>query len=100
MDPRRLDKAQWPQVGMIRSYFTTLNGWYAIGTGTLIDPRAILTAAHVVFDPTRGGRPSKFEIFFGGGATATAAGTNGRYLQEWEAANRLDPLSAYDLGVI
>jgi V8-like Glu-specific endopeptidase len=100
MDPQRLDKTLWPQVGLIRSYFPSLNGWFAVGTGTLINRRAILTAAHVIHDPTRGGPATKFEVFFGGGAAATAAGTNGRVLPEWVAANSLDPLSAYDAGVI
>jgi V8-like Glu-specific endopeptidase len=102
MDPQRVDKTSWPQVALIRAYFPNLKGWYAVGTGTLINRRAILTAAHVIFDshPDRGGLATKFEVFFGGGAAATAPGDNGRVLAEWE--NSTDPatLSAYDAGVI
>jgi V8-like Glu-specific endopeptidase len=102
VDPQRLDKTLWPQVGLIRSYFPLLNGWYALGTGTLINPRAILTAGHVIYDSAadRGGRANRFEVFFGGGATATAAGSNGRVLQEWIDSDTHDPVSAYDAGVI
>jgi V8-like Glu-specific endopeptidase len=102
MDPQRLDKTQWPQVGLIRSYFPALNGWYTVGTGTLINPRAILTAAHVIYDSDtdRGGRADKFEVFLGGGATVTAAGTNGRVLEEWVNSGDQSPISAYDAGVI
>ncbi len=101
MNPRPLDKQLWPQVGFIRSYFPTLNGWFAVGSGTLINPRAILTAGHVVYDRQRGGPADRFEIVFGGGATTSSAGSNGRVLPEWESAPvTTDPRSPYDLGVI
>jgi len=105
MDPSPLDKTKWPQVGLIRSYFPGLGGWYAIGTGTLINRRAILTAAHVIYDPSKGGEATNFEVFFGTGATTTAAGKNGRVLQQWiDSTNpdpsSLNPISAYDAGVI
>jgi V8-like Glu-specific endopeptidase len=91
---------RWPQVGLIRSFFPTNRVLPAIGTGTLIDPRGILTAAHVIFDPTRGGPADRFEVTFGRGATATADGSKGRVIPEWISAGVLDPISAYDLGVI
>ncbi len=99
MDPHRLDKTQWPQVGLIRSFFPN-NVQPAIGTGTLIDRRGILTAAHVIYDPTRGGWANRFEVAFGGGASATADRSKGRVIQEWISTNVLDPISPFDLGVI
>jgi V8-like Glu-specific endopeptidase len=100
MDPQRRDKTKCPQVGMILSSFTGDTVPYRVGTGTLIQKRAILTAAHMVFDPTLGGRPKQFEVFFGNGDHKTAAGTNGRFLEEWETEKPGNPLSGYDLGVI
>ena len=102
MNPRPVDKRLWPQVGLIRSYFPTLNGWFAVGTGTLINSRAVLTAGHVVYDHLRGGKANRFEIVFGGGATTSSLGTNGRVLNEFISSNPNpnDPRSPYDLGVI
>ena len=65
MVPKFLEKTLWPFVGMIRSYFPTLNGQASGGTGTLIHPRVILTAGHVVYDPSRGGYPTRADVVLG-----------------------------------
>lgn len=46
----------WPMVCMIESYFRRPHfpGGRSIGTGTLIGPRTILTAGHVLYDPDQG----------------------------------------------
>jgi V8-like Glu-specific endopeptidase len=100
MDPQHLDKTLWPQVALIRSYFSGLNGWFAVGSGTLIHPRAILTAAHVIYDSgtDRGGLSNRFEVYFGGGAFAPAPGKNGRVPDKWKSDT--SSLSVFDIGVI
>ncbi len=105
MDPPPLANAQWPQVGLVRSYFPSLNGWYGLGSATLINRRAILTAAHVIYDPSQGGTATRFEVFFGGGVQTTAPGGNGFVPDAWKATTNpdpasLSPLSPYDTGVI
>lgn len=101
MDPCPLIKTQWVQVGLIQSFFpVTPNGLPTIGTGTLIIPGVILTAAHNIFDPRYGGWANRYEVLFGNGVTATAPKTGGRAVPEWISTGLPDPLSANDLGVI
>jgi V8-like Glu-specific endopeptidase len=102
MVPKFLDKTQWPYVGMIRSYFRGLNGKAAGGSGTLIHPRVILTAGHVVFDPSRGGYPTRVDVELGGTRRITVSSTVYRTTQRWldTDSQSLNPISAYDIGAL
>jgi V8-like Glu-specific endopeptidase len=48
-------------------------GIFSVGSGILIDPEHVLTAAHVVYDPDRGGRAVKVWVIPGYSATAAEA---------------------------
>jgi V8-like Glu-specific endopeptidase len=98
-------RSRWPMVAMVNSYFPSLRGLakpYAIGSATLINSNALLTAGHVVYDPCRGGYADKFEISLGDGSpTIEVPGeANGRVHPWWKQEKKLDPLSAVDAGVI
>jgi V8-like Glu-specific endopeptidase len=102
MIPQFLQKTQWPYVGMIRSYFSSMGGQAAGGTGTLIHPRVILTAGHVVYDPRRGGYPTRIDVELGGTQRFNVSSTVFRTTQAWIDTDSLsrNPISAYDLGGI
>lgn len=102
MDPSLLDKTQWPYVGLVRSYFPALNGQAAGGTGTLINPRVILTAGHVVYDPSRGGYPTLVQVELGGHQRFSVASTVFRTTQPWVDidSKTMNPISAFDIGAI
>jgi V8-like Glu-specific endopeptidase len=101
-----LDRTQWPQVGMVLSYFPALDGRdppYAVGTATLINPGAVLTAGHVVFDnsPDRGGLAIKFDILFNNRAEIRGIpGGNARLRTEWLATGPTNQPSQFDYSVI
>ncbi len=101
MNLQPLDKTQWPYVGMIRSYFPGLGGQAAGGSGTLIHPQVILTAGHVVYDPSRGGYPTKADVYFAG-ELITPSPQVFRTAQPWVDTDSLtmNPISAYDVGAI
>src|SRR5262245_51508198 len=99
---RPQNKALWPQVAKIKSYFRGLNGNYAAGTGTLVNPRMVLTAGHVVYDPTngRGGVPDRVVVELGNGRVVSGSYTE--TTPEWKNIDSatLNPVSAYDLGAV
>ncbi len=90
----------WPMVARVFSYFPLLRGTPTLGSATLIGSQAILTAAHVIYDPTRGGQATMFDIYFGDGTSHHVGGGNGRVRSEWTNSGTLDPLSWVDAGVI
>ena len=102
MNPGPLNKTQWPYVGMVRSYFPGLNGQAAGGTGTLINPRVILTAGHVVYDPSRGGYPTMVQVELGGLQRFSVESTVFRTTRPWvdTDSKTMNPLSAFDVGAI
>jgi glutamyl endopeptidase len=63
------DATRFPFVGYIETSFPSPArgpGGLEIGTGTLIAPRLVLTAAHMVYDPAQGGQAVSIDITFGG----------------------------------
>jgi V8-like Glu-specific endopeptidase len=102
MDPGYLDKTLWPYVGQIRCYFPNLNGQAAGATGTLITPRLILTAGHVVYDPSRGGYPTLARIELGGQQRTSVESAVFRTTQPWvdTDSKTMNPISAFDIGAI
>ncbi|MBX9585100.1 MAG: trypsin-like peptidase domain-containing protein [Gemmataceae bacterium] len=97
----RADAADYPAVAALRCSFP--NGELVGGTGTLIAPRLVLTAAHVLFDPARGGKALNVEATFGGPGALPAPGVWVDYPTDW--ARPQSPLdnsdvSAVDFGVV
>lgn len=101
MVPTQLDKRLWPFVGIIRSHFRGLTGRVLGGTGTLIHPQVILTAGHVVYDPSRGGYPTQVDVELGA-RRITVSSTIFRTTQNWVDTDSQshNPLSSYDVGAI
>ena len=106
MQLHSLDPKSWPQVGLIKCYFPALqnrNPDHAVGTVTLIDSGAVLTAAHNLHDrrPERGGAALKFDIMFGDGIIIEGVpGGNSRVLREWMDTGPSSTPSAVDAGVL
>jgi V8-like Glu-specific endopeptidase len=94
----------WPMVGMVLSYFPSLRSLaypYTVGSATLINSQFVLTAAHVIYDPTRGGQADAFDVYFGDGSSHRGlSGLLGKVRTDWKSAGTLDPLSMIDAGVI
>jgi V8-like Glu-specific endopeptidase len=55
-----------------------------LGTATLIGPRLLLTAGHVVFDPRYGGDAVRFEVTIGGNVRQTLTATNWQTTDLWK----------------
>jgi V8-like Glu-specific endopeptidase len=104
MDPTPIPASALPQVGLIQATFPS--GETTLGSGTLVNPRMILTAGHVVFDWSRnaaGGYPRGVTATFGGAVTVAA--NVFRVTQEWINTTNtdpasMDPLSPYDIGAV
>jgi V8-like Glu-specific endopeptidase len=63
------DASKFPFIGYIQTSFpnpTAGLGGLEIGTGSLIAPRLVLTAAHMVYDPDQGGQALSVAVTFGG----------------------------------
>jgi V8-like Glu-specific endopeptidase len=99
----KLNRADWPMTAMVLSYFPTLRNTrapYTVGSATLIDPKAVVTAAHVIYDPDRGGWADMFDIYFGDGTSTRVEGAQGRVRSEWINEGTTSTLSLFDAGVI
>ncbi len=94
----------WPMIGKVLSYFPSLRGLanpYTVASATLINRQAVLTAAHVIYDPTYGGRVDKFDIYFGDGSSHLGVpSASGKVRQEWISSGSTTTLSNVDAGVI
>src|SRR5947209_7851114 len=90
------DAATWPYVGYVNAYFPRpeLAGGYSVGTGTLIGPRVVLTAGHVVYDPSQGGKASSFAIRFGGPNGPSAYSQESYTTTQWRDNDSLSPASS------
>jgi V8-like Glu-specific endopeptidase len=104
--PEIADSTRFPFVCLIRSFFAnTPPGKTEIGSGTLIGPRVILTAGHVVYDHFKGNATSgryalRIEVTFGNGVTRK--GVKAQTTNEWiqvDSKLRLET-SAVDFGII
>ena len=63
MFPVPVNASQFPFIARVVTVFPRKETG---GTGTLIGPRLILTAGHVVFDPMWGGDALRFAVTLGG----------------------------------
>jgi V8-like Glu-specific endopeptidase len=110
MFPIPLDNnALRPEVGLIRTFFPALQGLsppagpFELGTGTLIHPKLVLTAAHNLFNKRLGGKTIQVEVDFVGHPGVQSDDTD--VLAEWidettEDVRSMSPVSAFDCGVI
>lgn len=76
-----------PFIGFIQTRFPSPHGGpggLELGTGTLIAPRVVLTAGHIVFDATQGGQALSVDILFGNGMAITT--TTVDFPLEWRNA--------------
>ena len=75
------------------------------GTGTLVGPRMLLTAGHVVYDPVHGGKPRSFRVTLGNAPRQSFTATNWRTSGKWfKTDSKLSmskrALSSADVGVV
>jgi V8-like Glu-specific endopeptidase len=85
----RADAGAFPAIAALRCTFP--NGELVGGSGTLIAPRLLLTAGHVLFDPSRGGQVTRAEATFGGDGGLVVAAAAVDFPTDWR-----DPQSALD----
>lgn len=103
-EPVPVEARRFPFIAQILSYFPHLNGRFAVGTGTLIGPRVVLTAGHVVFDGLKGGYASAWRVTLGGAdehiMQATVARTTRQWMRNDAYAAPENAESAFDFGVV
>jgi V8-like Glu-specific endopeptidase len=88
--------SSFPWIGCIRANFP--NGPVG-GTGSLIAPRLVLTAAHVLYDAVHwGGKVQSVTVTFGG--AVAVPGSLVDFPKEWRSGVDTSVVSPYDLGVI
>jgi V8-like Glu-specific endopeptidase len=97
--------SSWPWVALIESYFPALNGRFTVASASLIHPRVLLTAGHVIYDGTRGGYPDRVRAVFRGttlGPVTAAGPRNMPTTWQWieRDAATLNPASAFDVAAI
>ena len=99
--PSQLDAGNYPFIAQI---ITTFSREITGGSGILIGPRLILTAGHVVYDPTWGGEPEEFAVTLGGEVRKTFRTDNWRSTTRWidhdSRLGTLRAISGADLGVV
>jgi V8-like Glu-specific endopeptidase len=98
----QLPASQWPWVGFVRSFFPALAGRqlpFAVGTGSLIQQRLVLTAGHVVFDREYGGAPLAVDVTLPGQGTFPGRAVP---TDQWRDQDSLaaSPVSAFDFAAI
>lgn len=107
--PEFLPGSRLPFVACIETRFPGVDGREVVtaGTGTLIGPRLLLTAGHVVFDPIHGGMPLGFQVTMGASPRRSfpVSGNNWRSSGPWFTTdshrNKIErSLSGSDFGVI
>jgi V8-like Glu-specific endopeptidase len=99
--------SDFPFIAYIETSFpnpTRGPGGLEIGTGTLIAPRLILTAGHIVYDAQQGGKAVSIDVRFGGSEALTFPRlTEVDFPVEWrQPRSSLDNslVSPVDIGVI
>lgn len=99
-----VDALEFPQIGLIRSFFPRRVVPFTVGTGTLIDPRIVLTAGHVVYDHFRGGRADFVDVTLGNEnrSTIKVAGRDLHTTKQWVDTDSSfkSPTSSFDFAVV
>ena len=101
------DASNFPWVGYIQTSFpnpTYGPGGLEIGTGSLIAPRLVLTAGHIVYDRNQGGQAVSVDITFGGPGGLRVVSAHVDFPVEWRSpTTALDANELYspvDIGVV
>jgi V8-like Glu-specific endopeptidase len=99
--PNAIDARNYPFIAQITTVFSRQTTG---GTGTLIGPRLVLTAGHVVYDPTWGGDALRFLLTLGGPTRYQTSSTVWRTNDVWRNRDALlgttRALSGADFGVV
>lgn len=97
-----IDKDLFPFIGYVQAVFPTqIPGvQFSVGSGTLIGPRVVLTAGHVVYDASKQGFATQVDVTFNGLRPVRAQTVQTNHLWIQQDASGANPLSAYDYGVI
>jgi V8-like Glu-specific endopeptidase len=97
---QELRRVDWPFVALVTAYFHD-SSLTALGTGTLIHPRLILTAGHVLFDKDLG-RPDQVEVRLGGYVPEGRTAEWYESTREWQDRDSRgsEPAPTSDFGVI
>ncbi len=110
-----VEAVKFPAIAFVKTVF--VDGYVTVGTASLIGPRLLLTAGHVVFDYLRvvnnraylanDGRPSVLHVTLGGSVSPrfTMAASEWRCNQTWHDQHSKAPVatrirSAFDYGAI
>ena len=98
----KVDARSFPFVARIISTFK--GNRRAVGSGTLISPRLILTAAHNIFDPAKpGGYAVKWRVALGGEGGVAVSTDDYDTTRQWVEQDSRSPYraySAFDFGVL
>lgn len=93
----------FPNVAYIKAHFPRPHGAFDVGTGTLIAPRVVLTAGHVVYDDEQDGKAVVDVSFVGTDLPPFLGLTEVDFPMEWrKPRDELDRslVSPVDIGVI
>jgi len=104
IQPSLVNAASFPFIAFLKVTFpnqvNTSN--YSVGSGTLIAPRVVLTAGHVLYERAQGGLARRVELVFGGQGNLAYRGIRAETTQQWVDVDSgtLSPVSAFDYGVV
>jgi V8-like Glu-specific endopeptidase len=96
------DRNRLPYVAQVEIFFPRLGGRAALGSATLIHPRLLLTAGHVVYDPSRGNYPDAVRVNLGGTTRVSRTSRTFYTTEQWVGSDSstMNPTSAFDVGAI
>jgi V8-like Glu-specific endopeptidase len=104
VDVLAADASKFPFIGYIQASFPRPKagpGGLEIGTGSLIAPRLVLTAAHMLYDSDQGGQVVSVDITFGGPQGYKFQSLSQvDFPMEWRNGLDTSVVSPYDIGVI
>lgn len=94
------EASKFPWIGYITSTFPNDRSG---GTGSLIAPRLVLTAAHVLFDPVSRQQTRRTKVIFGGSSQSSYESTEVDFPIQWRTGGTPvshSLVSPYDIGIV
>jgi V8-like Glu-specific endopeptidase len=96
------DKSRSPSIAMLKAHFPGRRDICLLGTGTLIGPRVVLTAGHMLFNPEMGGFAEAVDVIFPSGTSITVKAHQMRTTRQWIAidSHSYPLVSSFDIGCV